>query len=115
MVHVSNATRVPFQVLATPHYVDFDLGSERSINGWRLLNAAGESHSYVTSTCFLQGKSDKNGEWRTLDFVSGNSKNVVNRTLGKPESVRYLRLLVTQPMQSASGKDARIYEMEVYE
>ncbi|RGV43278.1 glycoside hydrolase family 38 C-terminal domain-containing protein [Bacteroides uniformis] len=98
-----------------PHYVDFDLGSERSVNGWKLLNAAGENHSYVTSTCFLQGKSDKNGEWRTLDYVSGNSKNVLNRTLNKSESVRYLRLLVTQPMQSASGKDVRIYEMEVYE
>ena len=98
-----------------PHYVDFDLGGERSINGWKLLNAAGENHSYVTSTCFLQGKSDKNGEWRTLDYVSGNSKNVLNRTLNKSESVRYLRLLVTQPMQSASGKDVRIYEMEVYE
>ena len=40
---------------------------------------------------------------------------VLNRTLNKSESVRYLRLLVTQPMQSASGKDVRIYEMEVYE
>ena len=60
-------------------------------------------------------KSDKNGEWRTLDYVSGNGKNVLNRTLNKSESVRYLRLLVTQPMQSASGKDVRIYEMEVYE
>ena len=97
-----------------PHYVDFDLGSERSVNGWKLLNAAGENHSYVTSTCFLQGKSDKNGEWRTLDYVSGNSKNVLNRTLDKSENVRYLRLLVTQPMQSSTGKDARIYEMEVY-
>lgn len=97
-----------------PHYVDFDLGSERSVNGWKLLNAAGENHSYVTSTCFLQGKSDKNGEWRTLDYVSGNSKNVLNRTLNKSENVRYLRLLVTQPMQSSTGKDARIYEMEVY-
>ena len=55
-----------------PHYVDFDLGGERSINGWKLLNAAGENHSYVTSSCFLQGKSDKNGEWRTLDYVSGS-------------------------------------------
>ena len=97
-----------------PHYVDFDLGSERSVNGWKLLNAAGENHSYVTSTCFLQGKCDKNGEWRTLDYVSGNSKNVLNRTLDKSENVRYLRLLVTQPMQSSTGKDARIYEMEVY-
>ena len=97
-----------------PHYVDFDLGSERSSNGWKLLNAAGENHSYITSSCFLQGKTDKNSEWRTLDYVSGNGKNVLNRTLNKPESVRYLRLLVTQPMQSASGKDVRIYEMEVY-
>lgn len=97
-----------------PHYIDFDLGSERSVNGWKLLNAADENHSYVTSTCFLQGKSDKNGEWRTLDYVSGNSKNVLNRTLDKSENVRYLRLLVTQPMQSSTGKDARIYEMEVY-
>ncbi len=101
-------------VAEMPHYVDFDLGSERSINGWKLLNAAGENHSYVTSSCFLQGKTDKNSEWRTLDYVSGNGKNVLNRTLNKPESVRYLRLLVTQPMQSASGKDVRIYEMEVY-
>ena len=48
-------------------------------------------------------------------MFSGNGKNVLNRTLNKSESVRYLRLLVTQPMQSASGKDVRIYEMEVYE
>ncbi len=102
-------------IAGMPHYVDFDLGSERNINGWKLLNAASENHSYITSTCFLQGKNDKNDEWRTLDFISGNSKNVVNRMLDKPESVRYLRLLVTQPMQSASGMDARIYEMEVYE
>ena len=102
-------------IAGMPHYVDFDLGSERSIKGWKILNAAAENHSYVTSTCFLQGKSDKNGEWRTLDYVLGNRANVVNRMLNKAENVRYLRLLVTQPMQSATGKDARIYEMEVYE
>lgn len=102
-------------IASMPHYVDFDLGSERNISGWKLLNAAAENHSYVTSACFLQGKSDRNGEWRTLDYVSGNSRNVLNRTLNKPEAVRYLRLLVTQPMQSSTGKDARIYEMEVYE
>ena len=98
-----------------PHYVDFDLGIEKSITGWRLLNAASENHSYITSTCFLQGKSTKSDEWRTLDSFSGNSKNVVKRVLNQPERVRYLRLLVTQPMQSASGMDTRIYEMEVYE
>ena len=54
-----------------------------------------------------------NGAHWTMFLVNG--KNVLNRTLNKSESVRYLRLLVTQPMQSASGKDVRIYEMEVYE
>lgn len=102
-------------VAGLPHYVDFDLGSSKIISGWKLLNAACENHSYVTSTCFLQGKNDKNGEWRTLDYVAGNSKNILKRTLNKPENVRYLRLLVTQPMQSVTAGVARIYEMEVYE
>jgi len=28
--------------------------------------------------------------------------------------VRYLRLLITQPVQAANGKDTRIYEFAVY-
>lgn len=50
-----------------------------------------------------------------IDFVTGNKQNVINRSLGKTEKVRYLRLLVTQPVQAANGKDTRIYEFAVYE
>ena len=98
-----------------PNYVDFDLGTEKEISGWKMVNAAQESHSYITSNCFLQGRNNPNEAWRTLDFVTGNKQNVINRSLGKTEKVRYLRLLVTQPVQAPNGKDTRIYEFAVYE
>lgn len=97
-----------------PNYVDFDLGTEKEISGWRMINAARESYSYITGNCFLQAKNTLDEEWRTLDFVTGNKQNVINRSLGKTEKVRYLRLLVTQPVQAANGKDTRIYEFAVY-
>lgn len=36
----------------TPNYVDFDLGKQQHISGWKLINAGEESHSYVTKGCF---------------------------------------------------------------
>ena len=98
-----------------PNYVTFDLGTEKTISGWKMINAAQESHSYVTSGCFLQGRNNPNEEWRTLDFVTGNKQNVIKRSLNKSKKVRYLRLLITQPVQAANGKDTRIYEFAVYE
>lgn len=97
-----------------PNYVDFDLGAVKEINGWKVINAAIESRSYITSNCFLQGRNSLEEAWRTLDFVTANKQNVINRPLGKTEKVRYLRLLVTQPVQAANGKDTRIYEFAVY-
>lgn len=97
-----------------PNYVDFDLGTEKEISGWKVVNAAQESFSYITGGCFLQGRSSQDEAWRTLDFVTGNKQNVINRSLGKAEKVRYLRLLVTQPVQAPNGKATRIYEFAVY-
>lgn len=97
-----------------PNYIDFDLGTEKEISGWKMVNAAQESYSYITGSCFLQGRNNPNEVWRTLDFVTGNKQNVINHSLGKTEKVRYLRLLVTQPVQAANGKDTRIYEFAVF-
>ncbi|WP_303207857.1 glycoside hydrolase family 38 C-terminal domain-containing protein [Bacteroides oleiciplenus] len=97
-----------------PNYVDFDLGAEKEISGWKVVNAAQENFSYITGGCFLQGRSSQDEAWRTLDFVTGNKQNVINRSLGKAEKVRYLRLLVTQPVQAPNGKATRIYEFAVY-
>lgn len=98
-----------------PNHIDFDLGAGKEISGWKVVNAAQESQSYITSNCFLQGRNSQDEAWRTLDFVSGNKQNVISRSLGKSEKVRYLRLLITQPGQAANGKDTRIYEFAVYE
>ncbi len=98
----------------TPNYVDFDLGETKKINGWKLLNAGQENHSYITSSCFLLGKNTLNEEWRTLDSVDGNRRNTISREINTSSEVRYIRLLITRPSQSIGGKDTRIYEFEVY-
>lgn len=98
-----------------PNYVDFDLGEAQNISGWKLVNAGQESHAYITNACFLQGRSTLNEEWETLDAIDGNTRNVVLREIGEPTKVRYIRLLVTRPAQSAGSKDTRIYEFEVYQ
>ncbi len=98
-----------------PNYIDFDLGESKTVKGWKIINAGIESHSYVTGACFVQGKNKLDEEWQTLDWISRNKKNVVNRQLVQPVSVRYLRLLVTEPNQQANSHTTRIYEFEIYE
>jgi alpha-mannosidase len=101
-------------VTILPNYVDFDLGKEENIKGWEVLNAAQESQNYVTSSCYLLGKNSKDEEWKTIDFVTGNKQNVINREFGELTTARYLRLMVTQPVQNANSRDTRIYEFSVY-
>ena len=62
-----------------PNYVDFDLGENKTISGWKLLNAGQESQSWITSDCFLQVKNAVNEEWKTVDGIFGNSSNEVSR------------------------------------
>ena len=97
-----------------PNYVDFDLGENKTISGWKLLNAGQESQSWITSDCFLQVKNAVNEEWKTVDGIFGNSSNEVSRNLSQPVEVRYVRLLVTRPTQSKNGNAVRIYEFNVY-
>lgn len=96
-----------------PNYIDFDFGKEQMIHSWKLVNAGSEGSSVITRTCFLQGRNNTNEEWRTIDALTGNNKNVVVRSF-KPTSVRYIRLLVTESTQNNSLIAARIYELEVY-
>lgn len=97
-----------------PNYVDFDLGENKTISGWKLLNAGQESQSWITSDCFLQVKNAVNEEWKTVDGIFGNSSNEVSRNLSQPIEARYVRLLVTRPTQSKNGNAVRIYEFNVY-
>lgn len=64
--------------------------------------------------CFLQGRNSQTEEWKTLDNIDGNRQNVVSRMIDTPAQVRYVRLMITRPMQHAGGKVLRINEMEIY-
>ena len=95
-------------------YVDFDLGETKAVSGWKLVNAGREDKGFITSACFLQGRNSLGEEWKTLDNIDGNRLNVVSRTIDTPAQVRYVRLMITRPMQNAGGKVLRINEMELY-
>lgn len=97
-----------------PNFADFDLGTAQSISGWKLVNAGQEDHSWITSDCFLQTKNNPNEDWKTVDSVRGNTKNVVSKSLTKPVQARYIRLYVTRPIQNKEGDCTRIYEFEVH-
>ena len=101
-------------VTGNPPTVVFDLGKPTEIKGWKLLNAGGEDPSYVTSGCYLMGRNSTNEDWHTIDGFAGNRHNVVNRKLKTPETVRYVKLMITAPTQEAGVMTTRINEFEVY-
>ncbi|MDE5940546.1 MAG: discoidin domain-containing protein, partial [Muribaculaceae bacterium] len=97
-----------------PAYVDFDLGEPTEISGWKMVNAACEHRSYITSSCLLQGRNSPDEEWKTLDYYTGNARNIVAKNLPAPQTTRFIRLSVIHPMQSPDAVPARVYELEVY-
>lgn len=94
-------------------FVSFDLGQTKSINGWKVLHAGSESPDYIGKDYCLQVKNLETEAWTTVDSVSGNTGNITDRTLEKPVSARYVRLLLTSADQ-ADTNNARIYEFYVY-
>ena len=79
-----------------------------------MVNAAREHRSYITSSCLLQARNSTDEEWRTIDYYTGNARNVVTKNLPATERVRYLRLSVIHPMQSPDAIATRVYEFAVY-
>lgn len=101
-------------VKGNPPTVTFDLGNATEIHGWKLVSAGEEDPSYVTAGGYLLGRSNTDEDWHTIDAISGNRQNVVNRKLATPETVRYVKLMLTAPTQEAGEMTSRIYEMELY-
>ena len=96
------------------NYADFDLGESKSLTGWKLVNAGREDKGYVTSACFLLGRNSLDEEWQPLDNFDDNRQNIVQRTMKSPAKVRYVRLMITRPMQNADGDVLRINEFELF-
>lgn len=97
-----------------PAYVEYDLGREQVLKGWKIVNAGKENNHYITNQCFLLGKKTESDKWETIDYFDGNQNNVVRRTLNTEKTYRYLRLVVTRGERAAASKVVRIYELEVY-
>jgi len=96
-----------------PNWVTFDLGAEKTIKGWRIVNAGKEGAGYITRCCELQGRNTPDGEWMTLDLLDGNRSNDVTREI-EAKKARYIRLYVTGPTQRVERDACRVYELEVY-
>ena len=96
-----------------PNFVVFDLGSEKTLSGWRMMNAGQEDASYITRTCLLQVRNGLEEEWKTIDILDGNRLDEVTREFS-PVAARYVRLYVVGPTQNPGHDATRIYELEVY-
>ncbi len=77
------------------------------------MSAGSENPGYITSACVLYGKSDKDSIG-DAGYVTSNKKNKLHRKLQNPRSVRYLRLMVLQPLQTPEVVATRIYEFSVH-
>lgn len=96
-----------------PNHVVFDLGAVKTVSRWHLLNAGSEMSAYITRTCLLQGRVGERDEWQTLDMFDGNRVNEIDRTF-TPAEVRYVRLFVVGPTQSAGNDAVRIYGFDLW-
>ena len=100
-------------ITPTPNYVVYDLGSEKTISGWRLLNAGIESAEMITRTVLLQARSATTDDWKTIDMVDGNKQDDFTRRFNSVKA-RYVRLYVVSPIQGTGHDATRIYEFEVF-
>ena len=94
-------------------FIEFDLGSVRTLTRWSVLHAASESQSYVTKAFALQVRNAEDEPWRTADEVTGNRENETDRKLPEPIQARFVRLNITQGDQ-VDTNISRIYEFGVY-
>lgn len=96
-----------------PNYVVFDLGSEKTVSGWKMVNAGIESASMITRNCILEGRNAPSEDWKAIDMLDNNHQDVVERLI-RPVSYRYIRIYVTAPVQSTGHDATRIYELSLY-
>jgi hypothetical protein len=99
-----------------PHWLQVDLLQEYTLSSWQVFNSgvAGESPQTITRDAQLQVSGDGT-DWQTVDSVEGNVERVIDRSLGQDITARYVRLLITDPVQSGLGSStAQIQEFRVF-
>ncbi len=98
-----------------PAWMSVDLGISTWVDKWIVRNvtlAGWPSPNYNISDFKLQGSSD-NANWFDVDMVTGNTANIVERTVS-PILARYFRIYVTKGLR-INPQIASILELELYE
>ncbi|HZN76297.1 MAG TPA: GH92 family glycosyl hydrolase [Micromonosporaceae bacterium] len=109
---VSGGTSDKFCSLATPSFLQVDLGATFAVQSVtiRHAGAGGESATWNTRAYTIQVSTDGTN-FTTPVTVTANTANVTSHTVSV--NARYVRLNVTTPTQTTDTA-TRIYELEVY-
>jgi hypothetical protein len=95
------------------HWLTYDLGSTRTVNGFivRHAGAGGEETYYNTQQFRIQSATSLGGPWTDETAVDNTAQeSVTTRSYNTPKSLRYVRLYITDP---GIDNHARIPELEV--
>jgi hypothetical protein len=98
-----------------PHHRVAGRPPDGRLREWRHQDCLqpGQRPAYITRTYILQGRSNDQEEWRTLNMIDSNRQNDVDRSF-LPVSVRYVRLYVVSPTQAVGMDATRIYEFDLW-
>lgn len=109
---VSGGTTDKFCSLASPAWMQVDLGSAQTVSSFTIQHAgAGGESTGWNSRAFTIQTSNNGSTWSTPVTVSNNTSSTSTHAI-TATSARYIRLTVTTPAQN-SDPATRIYEFEV--
>ncbi|WP_394540415.1 PKD domain-containing protein [Lysobacter enzymogenes] len=109
---VSGGTTDKFCSLASPAWLQVDLGSAQTVSGFTVKHAgAGGESANWNSKAFTIQTSSNGSSWSTPVSVTANTGNTSTHAIGAT-SARYIKLNVTTPTQNGDPA-TRIYEFEV--
>jgi len=109
---VSGGTTDKFCSLASPAWLQVDLGSAQTVSGFTVKHAgAGGESANWNSKAFTIQTSTNGSSWSTPVSVTANTGNTSTHAI-TATSARYIKLNVTTPTQNGDPA-TRIYEFEV--
>ncbi|MFP2958403.1 discoidin domain-containing protein [Myxococcus sp. 1LA] len=109
---VSGGTTDKFCSLASPAWMQVDLGAAQTVSNFTVQHAgAGGESTGWNSRAFTIQTSSNGSTWTTPVTVSNNTSNSSTHAI-TPTSARYIRLNVTTPTQNGDPA-TRIYEFEI--
>ncbi|HEX2550929.1 MAG TPA: discoidin domain-containing protein, partial [Nocardioidaceae bacterium] len=101
-----------------PQWIALDLGATRTFDRYVIKNdGAARPAENANNTRDWQFQTSTNGtDWVTADTVAGNTAASVERVLSAAVTTRYVRLLVTQGVQSSTEANprARIGQFQLF-